>query len=703
MTEQVQDHILMQAGCRIGIDVGGTFTDFVLADAATGAITIFKEPSVPQDPSASVERGLPKLLERAGRRPEDVGLIVHGTTIGLNAVIQRRGARMGLVVSRGMRGVLEIGRSQMPNAFSYLVPKEEALVKRRLIGEVSTRILEDGSVENETSEAELDALARTFREAGVEAVGVLLLHSYRRPDVELDVARRLKTRLPEVEVTASASIWPEQREYERGLVALMNAYVQPIMSSYLKRLERRVKGLGITAPIYITANNGGTLSLATAAERPIDTLLSGPASGVVAAAVSARASGADEIVTVDMGGTSADMSVITAGEPETTNRTHIGDFPIIVPVVNVSAIGAGGGSIVWVDDQGVLKIGPASAGADPGPICYGGGGTEPTVTDCYLVSGFIDPERFVGGRMRLDVEAARTALDRIGERIGFPAGAERAARAAEAALRVTTAVMTAEMSKGIAQRGLDLRAFTLLPFGGAGPTQANLIADAAGLSRMIVPASPGTFCALGAIMADVKRDYVRSAHFDLSGDEKAPQMIAGLARAMADEARDWVAQEGEILKGHDVVVSLDMRYRGQAFDLPVKCEWDGASIDAAAAVEGFHRAHERLYHFRDTETAVEITTIRLRVTGHVEPVNTAAAPTEARPAVSGESRDLYWKGAAHRAEVLSRDGLGVGAAFRGPVILEQEDTTVVVLPGWHGHVDMAGNLIIEKNTTSSRI
>ncbi|MFD1944836.1 hydantoinase/oxoprolinase family protein [Paradevosia shaoguanensis] len=693
MTDQSPIH--PQTGCRIGIDVGGTFTDFVLADAATGAITIFKEPSVPQDPSASVERGLPKLLERAGRRPEDVRLIVHGTTIGLNAVIQRRGARMGLVVSRGMRGVLEIGRSQMPNAFSYLVDKEEPLVRRRLVLETATRILEDGSVEESATDAELDAIADTFRAAGVEAVGILLLHSYRRPDVELDLAARLKQRLPNVEVTASAAIWPEQREYERGLVALMNAYVQPIMSSYLERLDRRVKALGIAAPIYITANNGGTLSLATAAERPIDTLLSGPASGVVAAAVSASASGVDRVVTVDMGGTSADMSVIVAGEPEMTNSTHIGDFPIILPVVNVSAIGAGGGSIVWVDDYGVLKIGPASAGADPGPVCYGRGGTEPTVTDCYLVSGFIDPERFVGGRMRLDIEAARAALDRIGARIGLPEGPDRAARAAETALRVTTAVMTAELSKGIAQRGQDLRSFTLLPFGGAGPTQANLIADTAGLSRMIVPARPGTLCALGAIMADVKRDYVRTAFFDLSEDATAGAHIAELVSGLARDAGTWIDGEGDLLTRHDFLVSFDMRYHGQAFNLPVAAQWNGESVDIAAAIEDFHRAHERLYHFRDLEASVEITTIRLRVTGYVESIRSAAAGSE-RTAPALGARDLYWKGVAHRATVLSRNSLAIGDTFEGSAILEQEDTTIVVLPGWHGRVDPAGNLIIDK-------
>ncbi|ADO44074.1 hydantoinase/oxoprolinase family protein [Ketogulonicigenium vulgare] len=691
-------------GCRIGIDVGGTFTDFVLADAETGAVTIFKEPSVPSDPSASVELGLPKLLARAGKRPQDVQLIVHGTTIGLNAIIQRRGAKLGLVVSRGHRGVLEIGRSNMPSAFSYLVPKEEALVKRRLIAEVSQRILPDGSVEGEATEDALDAIAAHFIASGVDAVGVLLVHSHRRADVEIALADRLAARMPQVAVTASAAVWPEQREYERGLVALINAYVQPIMTSYLNRLQTRVAGLGIAAPIYITANNGGTLSLATAAARPIDTLLSGPASGVVAAAAAARASGVRDVITVDMGGTSADMSVVSDGQPETGNRTHIGDFPIIVPVVNVSAIGAGGGSIVWVDPHGVLKIGPASAGADPGPVSYGRGGTAPTVTDCFLVSGFIDPDRFVGGRMRLDIAAARAALDGIGAKIGLPAGETRAARAAEAALRVTTAVMTAEMAKNIAQRGQDLRSFTLLPFGGAGPTQANLIAESAGLSQILVPARPGTFCALGAIMADVKRDYVRSSSYNLMQGDAAPALAAAIAD-MTAEAAAWVAGEGDILTGHAIAVTFDMRYHKQAFDLSVPLV---GAPDAAALVEGFHLAHERLYHFRDPDADVEITAIRLRVTGHVVPLrqegNGQALTTASGTvpgAVSGtgatQSRQLFWNGAAHPAAVHTRDSLGIGSRLIGPAIVEQEDTTVVILPGWTGEVDDAAHLIVTRN------
>jgi N-methylhydantoinase A len=382
--------------CRIGIDVGGTFTDFVLADGSDRLVR-YKEPSVPDDPSLSVERGLPRLIERACVAPGDVELVVHGTTLALNAIIQRRGARMGLVVSPGNRGVLEIGRAQLPSAFSFLAQKEPPLVPRDLVCEVSARLDVRGAVVGEATEAELADIAATFRAAGVDAVTVMLLHSYANPDFELHVAARLAERMPGVSISTSAAVWPERREYERCLMALMNAYIQPLMTDYLTRLRQRISGLGVSAPIYITSNNGGTLSIDTARQRPIDTILSGPASGVVAASVVAGHTPFENLITLDMGGTSADMSVIEAREPTHTTRTQVGGLPLIVPVVAVSAVGAGGGSIVWVDRQGALKVGPSSAGAVPGPACYGNGGTQATLTDCYLLAGYIDPAHFLGG------------------------------------------------------------------------------------------------------------------------------------------------------------------------------------------------------------------------------------------------------------------------------------------------------------------
>lgn len=684
----------MSNGCRIGIDVGGTFTDFVLANGRTGELIHYKEPSVPEDPSRSVERGLPALIERAGVRPSDINLIVHGTTLALNAIIQRRGAKLGLLVSRGNRGVLEIGRAQLADAFSFSLQKEEALVPRGLVLATQARLMRDGTIHAEAAEGEIEAIAETFRKAKVDAVTVALLHSYARPEFEMGIADELRRLLPDIPVSASAHIWPEQREYERCLVALINAYVQPIMENYLDLLQERVSGLGFRAPIYITANNGGTLSLQTARSRPIDTILSGPASGVVAASITANPTGHKHFITVDMGGTSADMSVIQAGEPENTTRTHVGEFPIMVPVVSVSAIGAGGGSIVWVDAQGVLKVGPQSAGASPGPVCYGRGGTRPTVTDCYLLTGLIDGDHFLGGRMKLDRQAATRALEKIADRIGIT-GEDRGVKAAEAALRVTTAVMATEMAKNIAQRGEEIRDYVLVPFGGAGPTQSNLIATECGIRTVVVPPAPSTFCALGAILADVKRDYVRSRHLDLRQPDSSSELRTVFEQLEADAAA-WIAQEGTLIGDIRFERLVDMRYHEQAYDLPVSLDDKlRASLDLPELGELFHQAHERSYNFRDLETSIEITTVRLRVIGKVPELGLPKAQRKGGNIAAHSSRKLYWDGKSQDAQIYLRKSLGEGSRISGPAIIEQEDTTTLILAGWHGRIDATGNLIIE--------
>ena len=508
--------------CRVGIDVGGTFTDFVLANMATGELTRYKEPSVPADPSKSVERGLPPLMELAGVEPESVELIVHGTTLLVNTIIQRKGAKVALVVSKGHRGILEIGRARLANSYDFTVQKEEPLVKRNLIYETESRTMADGTIIGRPAKGELKAVAEQILAQDIEAVTILLLHSYAHPEMEQHVAQELRKRLGKIPVTESAHIWPERREFERSLIAIMNAYVNPLMTAYLDLLIKRVESLKIKAPIYITANNGGTLSIDTARDRPIDTILSGPASGVVAATQAAAMTGNKRLITVDMGGTSCDVAVTQGGEPEYTTQTHVGDFPLVLPVVNVSAIGAGGGSIIWVDPQGVLKVGPQSAGADPGPVCYGQGGTQATVTDCYLLTGFIHPDHFLGGRMKLDRKGAVKALDEVAKKIGIK-GPDRAVKAAEAALQVTTAIMSTELYKGLAQRGEDPRDFTLMAYGGAGPTQGNLLAQEARLTQIIVPPAPSVFCAMGAILADVKRDYVRSHHLKFRREQERDQ------------------------------------------------------------------------------------------------------------------------------------------------------------------------------------
>ena len=681
----------MSARYRVGIDVGGTFTDFVLADMAPtssgGGLRFHKEPSVPADPSLAVERGIAAMVAQFGIAASEIELVVHGTTIGLNAIIQRRGARLAMVVSRGNRDVLEIARLRMPSSYDVNAPREAPLVRRTEMFEIDARMRSDGSIDTEPSAEALAALGAQLAAAKVDAVAVMLLNSYRDAALEHRVAAALRPHLGSVPVTCSADLWPEVREYERALVAGLNAYIAPMMDAYFTRLSARAAALGVVGPIYITANNGGTLSLETARARPIDTVLSGPASGVVASCRVGGAAGQDKLITLDMGGTSADISIVGAGTPEFTTATFVGDFPLMMPVVNVAAIGAGGGSVLWVDDQGVLKVGPRSAGADPGPVAYGRGGTEPTVTDAYLALGILDPTKFLGGRMTLDGAAASAALTALGARIGLDGPAT-----AEAALRVASAKMAAELIKLLATAGADPRDHALVAFGGAGPTHATLLAEEAGLNRVLVPTAPGNFCALGATLADVRRDYVRTArHLVGAGAPGWPAIAAALSELTA-QARAWVADEGALIGAHDLAIILRARYPEQAYELDVAVPAEG--LDGDVAAQKFHEAHQRLYGFSEAASPVQITTVRLSVIGRVPPV--ALPDAAATTPVPTGMRAVRHRGGTVAATVFSRATLGAGARLQGPAIIEQQDTTTWLAPGWTATVDRIGTLHLER-------
>jgi N-methylhydantoinase A len=679
---------------RVGIDVGGTFTDFVLADGA-GRLVYYKEPSTPDDPARAVIEGLANLVAKAGLAPADVDLVMHGTTIGLNAIIQRAGARIGLVVSSGFRDILEIARSRMPSSFDFHATKEEPLVPRDRIFEIEARFDPKGEPTRVPEAAALDALAAQIAESDLEAVALVLINGYAAPEVEAALAADLERRIARhrsVGVTSAARVWPEIREYERTLVACLNAYIQPLMRRYYSRLGEGVRARGATAPIFVTASNGGSMSLESASERPVETILSGPAAGVMAATRFAAAVGVERIITFDMGGTSSDIAVSTAGVPEFATRTEVGGLPLVLPVVAVSAIGAGGGSIIWVDDHGVLKVGPRSAGAAPGPVAYRRGGTEPAVTDCYLATGLIDPTRFLGGRMVLDRTAAEAALAAVGEGIGL-GGPDAAARTAYGALSVATANMATELFKTLAQRGLDPADFVLMPFGGAGPTHANFLAEEAGLPRVVVPPSAGTFCALGAVGADLRRDFVRSLRRTL--DAGAAAALAEVMQSLEQEGRAWLAAEGDLVTGVDVARALDMRYAGQAYELRV--EAPGETPSEADIAEAFHREHERVYGFRDAAAPIEITTARLAVIGRIPPVALPeVAPSPTPPTPKGR-RPIFLAGNWVEADVLDREALAAGHTFAGPAIVEQEDTTVVVLPRWKATMDTVGNLHLTRS------
>lgn len=684
---------MQKNGARIGIDVGGTFTDFVLFDPDGKKLIHYKEPSTPDDPSRALIVGLQALLQKAELQADDIDTLMHGTTIGLNAIIQRRGAKIALIVSEGYRDILEIARSRMPSSFDFHARKEEPLVPRHRIIEIGARISANGDVTQIADEAAISDIAKKLNALDVEAAALVLINGYTNPAIERELSEKISKKAGGLSVTSAAAIWPEIREYERTLVACLNAYIQPLMGHYFDGLKEGLARDGVTAPILVTASNGGSPSLASAQERPVETILSGPASGVMAAARLAIAAQVRSIITFDMGGTSSDIAVAQDGAAQLATKTDIGGLPLVLPVVDVSAIGAGGGSIVWVDDHGVLKVGPRSAGAMPGPVSYGRGGTEPAVTDCYLTLGYIDPMGFLGGRMQLNSQAALEALARVGHRIGFN-GDEAAAKAAEGALAVTTAGMATELYKTLASRGLDPASFALVPFGGAGPTHANLLAEEVGISHIIIPPAAGTFCALGAAAADLRRDFVRSLRRSL--DNESAALLGETFATLQAEGSKWLDEEGEQSSGRHFDKAADMRYVGQAYELRVAL--NAVSTDAESIAEAFHREHERIYGFRDTQAEVELGTARLAVIGITPELSAPEIATGTGDPKPNASRPLFHKGAWLDAAIFCRNALGAGDQISGPAIIEQDDTTTILLPDWIARCDTSGNLHLERLT-----
>lgn len=683
---------------RIGIDVGGTFTDFVMLDRATGEMLRHKEPSTPATPSAAVASGIAALIEQAGARPADIELIVHGTTLSLNALLQRRGVRVALVTSRGARDILELARIRMAHSYDFYAEPEMPMVTRDCVIEADARIASDGSVVAAPDTAALTDIAVRLATSGADVAVVSLVNGYANPAFEASVAAELRAHCDNLPIVTATDIWPEMREYERTMIAVMNGYIEPLMRDYYDRLETLLREQGFTAPLSITASNGGTIDLATARARPIDTILSGPAAGVIAAANCAAINNAERIVTFDMGGTSADIAVIERGTPDLTTETMIGEIPLILPVVNVSAIGAGGGSIIRVDEQGILKVGPTSAGADPGPACYGRGGTQPTITDCYLVCGFLDGARFLGGRLTLSAEKARAALAPVAAALGYADREDPEAAAASAAIRVASSMMATEVRKLLARRGSDARAFTLIPYGGAGSTHAALLADEAALPNILVPGTPATFCALGAVVANLRRDFVRSCHLRLGQDEPAPSVLQTYLDALLDNARAWSGALGERTERWRFAISADLRYPGQAFDLNIELEGNAltdADALAAALREAFAHRHQLLYGFGDATAPVELTRLVVSAIGSLSRVEAARATRRASTTVT--TRRIFVGNAWATVACIDRDSLEPGHTRTGPLVIEQSDTTVLVPEGWQMRCQPSGDLLLTRS------
>ena len=678
----------------LGIDIGGTFTDFALFDTQTGELVGLKVPSTPHEFAEAVRTGLTRLADEHAIDLREIGAVVHGTTIAVNTLIQRTGARLGLLVTEGFRDVLELQRLRMPNPFDLHGARTPPLIPRARVAEVRERLRADGTVDTPLDEASVrDAAVRLARTGQpVEGLVISLLHSYRRPVHEQQARKIAEATAPGLPVTASSDVWPQAREYERTALAVVDAYVQPKVRRYLEGFEQALAARGAPATPYVTKSNGGIMPVAAARTQTAATLLSGPASGVIGAAYVAGHAGLPNVITLDVGGTSADMAVVENGRPRVSTSEHIGGVPVMMPVVGVSAIGAGGGSVAWVDDVGLPKVGPQSTGAEPGPACYGRGGKDATLTDAFLVSGFLDPERFLGGRMRLDRSLAEAAITSFAGRLGMSPD-----EAAESIVRVAVSNMYAEFTKILSRAAVDPRDFALVAFGGAGPVVGALVAREVGIPTVFVPRAPGTLCALGALSADIVNDAVRTVHTRVEAELREAAALRRQYESLRGELAEWLRHFGAGAGSATLRYAADMRYVGQSYeiDVPIELGWM-ASGGATPLLAAFHHAHERAFGHADREAPAEIVNLRVQLRAERPRVPIAEIPAAPSAPVARATRRIWLDGRPTEARVFDRAALGRSARLQGPAVVEQPDTTVLV-PGDHvGEVDRFGNLLLRR-------
>jgi N-methylhydantoinase A len=674
---------------RLGVDIGGTFTDFALLNESTHTIEILKLPTTPRDPAKAVIDGVRVLSERLSIAPASISYFVHGTTLAVNTLIERSGARAGLFVTRGFEDLLELRRLRLPDPQNFFTDAPIPLVERSHVRGIDERMAADGRVKRRVALDNAVTAAAELVAAGCTAIAVCFLHAYANDAHEREVKAEVSRRFPDLYLCTSSEVWPQRREYERALLTTINAHVGDRMRRYFRDLEEGLRNLGVRAPLLSTKSNGGVMTARTAGHRPVETLFSGPASGVIGAHWVASHAGFPRVITFDMGGTSADVSVVT-DRPVYSTEAQAGDFPVLMPSIDVKSVGAGGGSVAWIDPTGVLKVGPRSAGSTPGPACYGRGGEEPTITDAYMTLGWINPNRFAGGGVALDPRRSHTALARLGARLGLSPEA-----AAWSILEVATANMYARFTPFLTSRGVDAEGYAVVAFGGAGPTHACLLARDLGLGRIIVPEVPGALCALGCLVADFRADFVRV--FDAVSTRFDVPRLEGAFGELEAEARAWLVREGLSIDGHRLERAAEMRYVGQSFEVFTPLP-PGPVTSVNEVVEAFFPAYQQVYGYVDRETPIQITDLRVQIVGvtpkpRVAPAGERRTPSTARGPRA--TRKIVWEKSDVIAGVYDRAALEFGETVTGPAVIEQDDTTTVVPVGFRMRVDAYGNLIGE--------
>jgi N-methylhydantoinase A len=691
---------------RLAIDIGGTFTDATLIDEETGDVSIAKVSSTPTDPSVGFMAVAERILADSGAAPGGVRLVVHGTTVATNAIIEGKVARSGFVTTDGFRDLLEIARQTRPSLYDTQFEKPPPLVPRDRAFVVKERLGPGGEVLTPLDEDSVRAVAAGLREAGVESVAVCLLHAYVNPAHENRVGEIFADELPGVPVSLSSEVAPEFREYLRASTTVINAAISPVVGRYLANIERRLGEAGIEAELLVMQSSGGVFSSRAAARKPVFMVESGPAAGVIASANLGNALGHPDVISFDMGGTTAKVGLIQNGKPTVTKDYSVGShaaagmsgqahsgYPVRTPVIDLVEIGAGGGSIAWVDSGGLLRVGPQSAGADPGPVCYGRGGQDPTVTDANLVLGRLNPRYFLGGEIALDVDGARRAIE---ARCATPLGLDPV-EAANGIVEIANAAMVNALHLISVQRGYDPRDFVLVAFGGAGPVHANALARDAEMPTLLIPVSPGIFSATGLLGTDLKRDSTTTLmrRLDALDEGEIEAAFAELEAAGAEE----LEREGVPRDRIEFVRQIDMRYVGQSYELTIPLT-DGVlgGSGTRALLEGFHAEHDRVYGFSASAEPTECVSLRLTSVGTIERLPLRALERTGSEATPKGRRPVYFGEAGGFVDcgLYDRYALPADAVVDGPAIVEELDSTVVVHPGYTLRVSDVGNLVVTR-------
>ncbi|MCH7666844.1 MAG: hydantoinase/oxoprolinase family protein [Acidobacteria bacterium] len=680
---------------RLGVDVGGTFTDLMLAHDKTEEVFRVKTPSTPADPSEGVLIGVRRILKESGVSAAELDYVMHGTTVATNAVLEAKGARVGLITTKGFGQILHLARSQTPGPLAgwMIMIKPDPPAALEDTREADERMDAKGNVVDALNEKQVQALIEDLIESGVESLTVSLINSYANPAHERRIKELLTESHPDFPVTISSDVLPEFREYERTLTACMNSYVRPKVAGYIKNLESSLEDLGVSCPVNILRSDAGLMSLSLTQEKPVYGILSGPAGGVAGAIAVATRAGFDDILTFDMGGTSTDVALCENGRPTIARETELGHFRVKVPSVNVHSVGAGGGSIAHVPEiTKALRVGPESAGADPGPACYGKGGDAPTVTDANVVVGHLPPS-LIGGEMQLDVEAAKTAVAKIGEALGLDVH-----QAAQGILDIVNENMAGALRLVSVQKGYDPRDFALIAFGGAGPMHANAVAAIMGSFPVLVPPGPGLLCAEGDLVADFREEFAQT--YIRTIDRAEAEEVVSTLRALGEDARGWLEREGIAADRQSVDYSVDMRYYRQGYEIPVTVSIEDLEKNGLELLaERFNEIHEQYYGYR-MPAECEMVNLRAVGVGRVahpqRPEAEQIGDADASAAIIDEHK-VYFEGDWLPTQIYDRAKLQTGNKIEGPAVIAEYDSTTVVLDGYSAEVDQYLNILINPN------